>query len=111
VTTFGNPQGPRQHPGHLHDSVCHVVGCPEGMFKGEDPIAPVVKTYGELSAEINTEDEDFKVFCRGWDAAVRCHSIAAHERNERRDLDSSTYSMAQEAQLWGFYTGQISIPK
>jgi hypothetical protein len=68
------------------------------------------KTYGELLSEIDRNDQWFKAFCRGWDTAVRCHTDAARERNEPRDLDHSGYSMAQEAQLWGFYTGQIEWP-
>lgn len=62
-----------------------------------------MKTYGELAAEMDPNDEGFIQFKRGWNAAV--HSV-------RRNgiADPSSCSMAQQAQLWGFFTGQITQP-
>jgi hypothetical protein len=69
------------------------------------------KTCGELYDEIDHGDFTFDAFCRGWDWAVRNHEAAVAERAYgERDIDPSDYSMAQKAQLWGFYTGQIEMP-
>jgi len=61
------------------------------------------RTYGELHADIDPKDEAFVEFCRGWNAA--CQSA-----NNGRRVDQSHFSMAQEAQCWGVYTGEISVP-
>lgn len=69
-----------------------------------------MKTYGELYDSIDRTDEGFAAFCRGWEAAARCHAIEAQKRGENPDLNTPGYSEAQEAQLWGFYTGEIGLP-
>jgi len=61
-----------------------------------------MKTYGELHAEIDQYDMWFSEFCRGWDAAVEALRMSKEGR-----IDSSDYSEAQKAHLWGLYTGQI----
>jgi hypothetical protein len=68
------------------------------------------KTYGELNEEIDHSDKLFDAFCSGWDWAAWRHSEAADVNWRDRDIDPSTYSMAQKAELWGFYTGQIERP-
>jgi hypothetical protein len=62
----------------------------------------------DLFAEIDRSDDCFEAFCRGWQALVA--AVAAEERNERPNPPPSGYSMEQEAQLWGYYTGQIEWP-
>jgi hypothetical protein len=68
------------------------------------------KTYGELYDEIDHGDFTFDAFCRGWDWAVKGHAAAVADRGGSRDIDPSHHSRAQQAQLWGFYTGQITPP-
>lgn len=57
-----------------------------------------MKTYGELFDEIDRDDAAFEAFKRGWNAASSMQYVT----------DPTTYSQAQEAQVWAFYTGQLA---